>query len=617
MAEFSTHLQDKTGGLMDYQKVKSPPKRVMTPKHGLERVMLDTVDVISDVVGSTLGPGGRPVLLERHEYDSPTFVTKDGVTVFKALGFQDPVAHAIMETMRDSAARTAVEAGDGTTTAAVVGSELVKALSQYCKNHPTVSPQKAVRELNRLFSQAIEPALAKAATYPKLDEEGGKEVLKAVAKVSGNGDEELAKAVMECYEITGDAGHVSIHELSGSSHYEVEALDGFPITGGYEDFCRMFYPKFINEQTRQMAVLERPVFILYHGEITEPITLKEPLEMVGREMALKVTGQSEYDHSNVVVVATGFSEKVLGMFAINFADGLMVCPFPVAIPKNPFSNGQKQWLDDLAAVTGATVFDPLNKPLETATLEDYGPGVDRFEASRWKSMIFGRPDPDAVISRVADLMALAKKPESEMDGHFLNERIGHLSGGIAKLKVFGGSNAETRERRDRAEDAVCSVRGAIKRGCLPGGGWGLALAAAAVRKKMAKDGDMRELAEQVLVRALSQPLRRLLANCGLNREEVDEVSATVLRCASRRSNRTYDALAGKFVNAYKAGILDCLPAVVEAVKNGISAASCVGTMAAVVVYDRDREFERKEAYEQEAWKRDAMGEENPADERGA
>ena len=112
---------------MEYKKVQSPAKTIVTRKQGLNEKVLKTLEVISDIVGSTLGPGGQAVLIERQEYSMPGLVTKDGVTVFRSLGFTDPVAHSIMESARDAAVRTVGEAGDGTTTATI----LAEALARY------------------------------------------------------------------------------------------------------------------------------------------------------------------------------------------------------------------------------------------------------------------------------------------------------------------------------------------------------------------------------------------------------------------------------------------------------------------------------------------------------
>jgi chaperonin GroEL len=231
----------------------------------LDHTVLDTMKTISDLVGSTLGPGGHSVLLERQEHDLPNFVTKDGVTVFRAMGFSDPVKHAIMEAARDASVRTASEAGDGTTTATILAYSIVKNIAAYTARNPAKSPQKIIRKLQDYFKSSIEPSIREHSTPCEYGTESGNRLLRAVAKLSANGDAPLADAVMGCLELVGDQGNVTITEISGPSSYEIDHVEGFPINVGYEDSCGRFNAKFINDPGNQRVYLEKPIFLLFHG----------------------------------------------------------------------------------------------------------------------------------------------------------------------------------------------------------------------------------------------------------------------------------------------------------------------------------------------------------------
>nr|MBA3353978.1 hypothetical protein [Blastocatellia bacterium] len=322
------------------------------------------METISSIVGATLGPGGQPVLIERFEHGLPALVTKDGVTVFRALGFDDPAAQTIMETARDASVRTASEAGDGTTTATILSEAIVRNIHRYCYQNKRVSPQRVVRHLEKTFRDHVEPAVKRLSRTVELGTDEGDRLLKAVAGVSSNGDSDLADAVMECFEITGDEGNVTILESSGSSRYEVEKIEGFSIAMGYEESCAKFYAKFINDPGTQRTIMEKPVFLLYHGRINEIQTVALLMEQVGS--AWQTT---QFNH-NVVLVATGFSETVLGNLAANFSYEGSINVFPLLAPMSPQSNGQLQFLMDVAAVTGAKILDPLNAPIEMASLDD-------------------------------------------------------------------------------------------------------------------------------------------------------------------------------------------------------------------------------------------------------
>lgn len=565
-----------------YRKAKTVAKDILVHGETLEEKVLSTMSTISAVVGATLGPSGRPILIERQEYGLPHIVTKDGVTTFRSLGFNDPTAHAIMEAARDASIRTATEAGDGTSTATVLSEAIVRYSSKYCKANPKASPQKVVRKLEKTFREFIEPKIKSLSIKPN------EEMLKSVAKLSTNGDLELANAVMECFEYIGDDGSISITELSGPSHYEVEHISGFPISMGFEESCAKLFPLFINDKANNRCFLEKPSFVLYFGQITNTQTIIKLMEKIADGWANPSNHNLKKAFSpNVVLVATGFSESVLGDLGANFPHGQTINVFPLVTPKTGAQNAELHFLDDLASVTGAKVFDPITNTLENAKLSDLGYGdVQSFEAQRYRSTILGIADEGLIIARAEEVKNALKYAESKMDCYILEERLGKLTGGIAKLKVIGASNGELREKRDRAEDATFAVRGARRHGCLPGGGWTLAQ----LVKELTNDLD--PVIKEVLIPSLLEPIKKLLTNCGLIEEEIEPILQALINTSD---HTTYDAMEGKFVNAVEGGILDSTPAVLEAIRNSISIASLLGTLGGTVVFHRDAESEIAEA----------------------
>lgn len=612
---------------MQYQKVKSVSKAMRTKGPKLTQIVLETMKTVSDMVGATLGPGGMPVLIERQEFNLPALVTKDGVTVFRNLGFDDSTAQVIMETARDASIRTANEAGDGTTTATVLSEAIVRYAHEYTKKYPKVSPQKIVRKMMQAFKTDIEPDIKNLSQQVDLGTEYGRALLWKVAKISANGDLELADAVLSCFDLVGDDGNVTITEISGPSGFEVERIEGYPVPIGYEDSCVKFKDKFINDPANQRTVLENPVFIVNHGRITEIQTLVDLMERIGDAW------QQEGFRHNVVLVATGFSESVLGQLAVNFAEATTINVFPLLAPLSPVPNGQLGLLEDICAVTGSKLFDPLNNPISRAELHELGTFAKTFEASRFRSVIISDTDEPAeddesekaqeqraklqnisalIEEQVAKVTAQKKQAASELDTRFFEERIGKLTGGIAKLKVIGASNGELRERRDRAEDAVCAVRGAIKSGCLPGGGWMLLKLAKDLGQKYKGD----DVFEQVLIPALRTQVSRLLLNCGLTTEEKDEIVRKLDEGLDPAVKpMVYDAYEQKFVDPFEGGVLDSTPAVLEAIRTSLSIASQLGTLGGTIAFKRDSALERQEARDTNSFLRDADFPENPADER--
>lgn len=591
---------------MQYHKIKSASKSITPKSSRLQEIVLSTMRTASDVVGATLGPGGMPVLIERQEHNLPPMITKDGVTVFRALGFDDPASQCIMEAARDAAVRTASEAGDGTTTATVLSEAIVRRSSQFTKKYPRYSPQKVVRKLEGVFKDIIEPTIRESSLKADWSTEEGRSLLRSVAKVSANGDEALADKVLECFDLVGDDGNVTISEINGPSAYEVERVEGFPIGIGFEDSCAKFYAKFINDAGNQRCAMQNPVFLVYHGRITEIQSLVFLMEQIGARW------QTEGFRHNVVVVATGFSESVLAQLAVNFAEATTINVFPLLAPQSPIPNGQLHFLEDVAAVTGARVLDPLNAPLDRATLDDLGfsDELKMFESYRFRSTIIGNSDTEEIILRADELQAQIANAGSELDKILLQERLGKLTGGIARLKVIGPSNGELKEKRDRAEDAVCAVRGAIKHGCLPGGGWTLLK----LCKRLEQEND--QVINEVLIPALLEPVKRLLSNCGFDETEVkgilEPILSGLLTSDDPANALVYDALENRHVKSVEGGILDSAPAVMEAIRNSISIASLLGTLGGTVVFKRDNELERQEARDVNAFLRDAGS--NPADD---
>lgn len=575
----------------------------------LQNSILQTLKTCSDLVGSTLGPGGRSVIIEHQEPNMPPVITKDGVTVFRSLGFQDPTQHVLMEAARDASIRTASEAGDGTTTATVLAEAFVRRTMEYCERNPHVSPQRVVRIMQSLFEEEMLDGIEALRLVPNLADAEGRQRLHAVAKISANGDVALADAVMECFGIIGDEGNVTISEQTGPSKYLVQKIEGYPVGMGFEDSCGPFYQKFVNDPGTQSCLLEKPSFVLVHGRITDFNMLYPVLAQVANLVSDGVEVHGRRLTHNIIVVATGFSESVLANLAAGFVQEGTLNIYPLLVPAFPVKTGQYDFLADLAALTGGRIFDPIEYPLQNFQPEDLGIGPRLFEATRFRSNIIGNKDDLLVLDRVDQIQKqLNEIATSELEKTLLRERVAKLTSGIAKLIVQGSSHGEIKERRDRAEDAVCAVRGAIKHGALPGGGVTLSLLASAMEDLKSEDEDVVSVAQNVVARSLREPIYRLYANAGYTPTEALDM---IERLSVLES---YDVLERKWVDPVGEGLLDSLPAVRDALRNSISIASLLGTCGGTVVFPRDAEFERTEARDTADFLRNANV--NEANERG-
>ena len=578
---------------------KTPAKIFTSDLGQLEKIIIKTIDMITDIVGSSLGPGGRNVIIENElEGLGIGKNTKDGVTIFRSLGSEDPYEHLIIGQTRDCAVKTVNEAGDGSTSATIIAGALVKNIFAFCKNNPKYSPQKVVRRINEVMTKQMVPAIKKAST--KITSKNT-DLLEKVATVSVNGDKEMAQAVMKAFELTGfgSASHVTIQELSGPSGYDVELIEGFPVAKGYEESIGKFHPSFINDQIHQRCILEKPLFILFDGQITDMIQIHAILEQIGLEWT---SGNSEY--KNVAIIAHKFGDQVLTQLSFNFNNPLTINVVPLVSPMDQLINSQLNFLMDLSAFTGAKIFD-MNNPLSDATPADFGKSMERIEIYRFRTTVVGDPDELNIEARAAEIQGQVEQAESKIEKIILEERLGKLTSGIARLKVFGASNGELKEKSDRAEDAVCSVRAAINHGCLPGG--------CRVLVNIALDMQESEdtVLTDILIPSLFAPLYKLLDNAGHNDEEVESVLTRMIE----DRDIVYDVENCKFGDAKKMGILDATLAVEQALKNAVSIAGVMGTLGGIVAYKRDHQMEQKAAKEDEDYENSMKFNKNEANER--
>jgi chaperonin GroEL len=563
------------------RKVKTSAKMFLSDQKKLKELIVNTMDRISSIVGSTFGPGGRNCLIESDYPGLPNKNTKDGVTVFKALGSSNSYEHLIIEQTRDAAQRTVSEAGDGTTTATILSAALVKHLFDFCEKNPRNSPQRVAREMNKIIREVLIPEIQARAI--KIDE-SNMELLKMVATVSANGDEDLAEAVIKAFDIIGygDSSHVTIKTLSGPYGFEVSQIEGFPIPIGFEESIGKFHTAFINDQANQRCHLEKPLFLLFDGQIVDIMSIYSVLDRLGQEY---VNGNSDF--KNLVIFAHGFSDAVLTQLAFNFANPNTINVVPMRTPMAQFLNSQLHFLNDLAAFTGAKVFT-LKDKLNDATPADMGKNMEAFEAYRSRSTIVGDPDPVNIEVRADELKVQMKNSESAAEKIWLEERLGKITNGIAKLTIYGGSQGELREVHDRAEDAICAVRSAITRGALPGG---CRIFIDLAIMLMSKKDEFGAVAEHILVPSLMTPIIRLLENAGYTD---DEISSTIDSLINN-PDKVYDAANHVLGTAEELKLFDSEPAVEESLKNAGSIATVMGTMGGIIAYPRDNDFERSEA----------------------
>lgn len=571
-------------GLFQTSKPKSSGKVMLYHGKGLTDLVLDTLNHMSQMVGATLGPGGRAVLIERPEMNMKPIITKDGVTVIKHLGYKDPVKQLILESARDAALRTAAEAGDGTTTATILSAAITNFTQQAVQKNPRISPQAIIREMKALF-----PYIKKMVYKYKVNVTGDnfEDILLKVATLSANGDVEISKCIIESFNLVGDEGNLTIIEATGPSHYKVERISGYTVDMGYEESCKKFAQGFINDKSGTLVGLNHPLFLLYDGVINDISQVFEGLQRVS-----EFFDKSATPYRNVVLVSHGFSDTVLGDLHLNWNhEKSSMKVFPLLTPPKAIMNWRTQFLYDLQAYTGSPVFNPIDRPISDIDAEKLYKHnlVTNFECSRFRSSVMSKEDPDLIEARVSELKLQLQNPESEYELNDLQVRIGKLTSGIARLTIFGPSQGETREARDRAEDAWMSIRGTVKEGACPGGGYVLVRLAADLLTKSNRLSGSKKVAALILSQALLEPIDVLYKNYGYHSEQIEDQKVQLLQ----NDDKVFDILLQEWVPIYE--LLDSVPAVVEAIDSSISIASLLGTLGGIVSFERDYNTDMYEA----------------------
>jgi chaperonin GroEL len=530
---------------------------------------------MATVVGATLGPGGRPVLIERDGL-SP-LITKDGVTVAKSLGLGDATQNVLIEAAKEICINTAQEAGDGTTTAIILADAITQCGQEFIKANPKYNRQRLASELEGLYNDVIVKYLKKNAI--KADTE---EKLLHVASISANGDNKIASAVVEAVMTAGDDGQVLIEEAQGKV-LRVENVDGYVVTTGLKELGSIG-PAFINDKSGQQAKLANGVVFLYDGSIND---LSVPAKI-----------QDEYETSSVhgspiIIFAHDFSDMVLDRFAKQTTGGLSV--IPIKTPMSGLPNSRSMFLQDMSAYTGATVINPGN--IENLNIDQFG-DFSSAKVNMYETFILNDYDSEDIEERIKQLKAVSEAAMSEFDKMHIRAAISKLTGGISTIWVGGASELEIREKKARVEDAVEAVRSAIAEGVVPGG----CSVQLALSNILEKHEDYQP-SWSIMVNALRKPFNILMNNSGNDPQDIlNQYYFQPHEDVDTLPNKVLDARNHKMVPPFEAGIIEPAKVCRVAIGNALSVASLLITLGGLIVVPRNADLENQLEGQKEAFK---------------
>jgi chaperonin GroEL len=559
---------------MLYERQKA--KEVTTDKAEIKRVVQAALNEMATIVGSTLGPGGRTVLIERDNL--APLATKDGVTVAKAVGMANAQASVVVEAAKEICLRTAKEAGDGTTTAIVLANALVQNASNFLEANPKYNPQRMINDLNKLYESVIVPFLKKHAKSVKSREE-----LINVATISANGDTTIATAAVDAVMAAGEDGQVLVEEADDPT-IRVESMEGCIVTSGLKDLGTIGI-SFINDRANQQAKMDEGLVFLFDGSLND---LKVPAAI-----QQAVEGTNLYGKP-IIVFAHHFADVVLDKFAKTTKGGYTVVP--VKTPMGGVANSRVMFLHDIAAYTSATVYDPANLDLAIEEGLSFG-SFKTAKVNFYEAFLTAEPDPDILEARIAELKSIAAIAPNDREKMFVKAAISKLTGGISTIWVGGGSELEAREKKARVEDAVEAVRSAIAEGIIPGG-CGIHLILADIIRR-----DTNRLPSWVIMeQSLMEPFKLLLSNCGEDFADIWNAMNQFITNSDVPPTHIFDANTHKIVEPEEAGILEPAKVCRVTIGNALSVASILSTLGGLIVSPRDAGLEAQLALSKSAFK---------------
>ena len=535
----------------------------------LKSKLLQGVKQLNQAVSSTLGPGGRTVLID--DQQNGIKVTKDGVSVAKAFAeLEDEIENIGAQLVKQVSVKSANEAGDGTTTSTLLTYTMVEeGLKLITQGINPVEVKKAM--------DLISKAVIKELKDSSLDIDSEDQV-RQVATISGNNDEEVGNLIATAIEKVGRDGIVTL-EQSKTGEDKLEIVEGMQFAQGYKS------PYFVTDNTAMNAVLEDPYVLLYDGMIASAQDL------------LQVLTKANTDNRSLLIVAQEFGEEALAVLIVNKMRGTVKV---TAVKAPDFGERKTLLLEDMAIITGGQVLSKekghkLDK-LAPNVLGQYLGSARRVTVDKETTTIVdGKGDVGDIAVRAEEIKDQIEAATTPYEKEKLQERLGKLIGGVAIISVGGNSDIEIKEKLDRVEDALYATKAALAEGVVEGGGLALIKAFNKVDSEIQITEEDRlthvkyekTLAKSIIKAACYAPFLTILKNTGI--ENPYPILADVLR--SELDFYTYDAKLEKVVNARESGLLDPVKVTRLALENSVSVAGTILTTESVIFNKKEKKSE--------------------------
>ncbi|PHQ61372.1 MAG: chaperonin GroEL [Maribacter sp.] len=498
------------------------------------------VDALANAVKVTLGPRGRNVIISK-SFGGPA-VTKDGVTVAKEIELVDPLENMGAQMVKEVASKTNDIAGDGTTTATVLAQAIVK---EGLKN---VAAGANPMDLKRGIDKAVAAIVANLTKQSKKVGDSS-EKIKQVASISSNNDETIGELIAVAFGKVGKEGVITVEEAKGTDTY-VDVVEGMQFDRGY------LSPYFVTDSEKMVVELENPYILLFDKKISSMKDLLPVLEPVAQ------SGKP------LLIIAEDVDGEALATLVVNKLRGSL----KIAAVKAPgFGDRRKAMLEDIAILTKGTVIsEERGFSLDNTSIDMLGTCEKVTIDKDNTTIVNGGGVAKDIKTRVNQIKSQIETTTSDYDKEKLQERLAKLAGGVAVLYVGAASEVEMKEKKDRVDDALHSTRAAVQEGIVAGGGVALLRAKSALSKVSVENAD-EATGLQIVDKAVESPIRTIVENAG------GEGSVVVAKILDGKGDFGYDAKSEKYVDMFKAGIIDPMKVTRVALENAASIAGMILT----------------------------------------
>jgi chaperonin GroEL len=505
------------------------------------------VDKLAKAVTTTLGPKGRNVGIDK-SWGSPQ-VIHDGVSIAKEIELEDKFENMGAQLVKEAASKTNDVAGDGTTTSTMLAQAIVET------GMKVISTGVNPMSLRKGLEIATEAAVKEIKTLSKAVSTKAE---KSQVATNSAQNEEIGNLIAEAIEKVGNNGVITVEESRGME-LELSYKEGMQFDKGYVS------PYFITNPERMEAELDSPFILLTDSKIS---SIQDLLPLL--EQLMKVS-------KNLVIIADEIEGDALTTLVVNKLRGTFS---PVAVKAPGFGDRRKEMLEDIAALTGATVIsNETGKKLESATIEDLGK-ADKIVVNKDETIIIGgRGDKTKVEERVSLIKKQFETTDSQYDKEKLNERVAKLSGGVAVISVGASTETELKEKKLRVEDAVNATKAAVEEGIVAGGGVTLLRVRKAI-EKLNLEGE-EKVGAKILTDALEKPLRVIVENAG---EDSGRIISNVERIQEEKKNHNigFNVMKNEYVDMIEEGIIDPAKVTRSALQNAVSVATMILTTECLI-----------------------------------